>query len=400
MLRSALLRAADTTERALDRLKFGLKWRYDLWDHLRVQPYRGFGTRGGSEGGGGGGRVHLRGRVLDNRRLEKPHPQQSTWQNAVNTLRRIESDELPGARVRLEMEGEPPRRATTDEDGFFYFDFRRETAWPEPEHVWQEGRLALEAPTPDAPEKAAAPGRVLVPRAEAEFAVVSDLDDTVIRTGATNKLQMARVVLLGNASTRAPFPGVSALYRALAEGPDAEGHNPIFYVSSSPYNLYDMFQGFFEAQDIPPGPLFLKDYGITAERFFKTGHGEHKTERVERLVETYPRLRFVLVGDSGQRDPEIYRQVVGDHGPERIRAIFIRDVTSPARDAEVHAIARQVERMGVPMFLVDSTAEAAAHAAEQTLITEDAAEDVREEMERAEREKETAGGWCERLLGA
>lgn len=398
MLRSTLLKVADTTERALDRLRFGLKWRYDLWDHLRVQPYRGFGTRGGGSDGDGGGRVHLRGRVLDDRHLGKPHPQQTTWQNAVNTLRRIKSDELPGARVRLELDGERPRRATTDEDGFFTFDFRRETAWPE--GVWQEGRLALEAPTPDDPEKAAATGRVLVPRAEAEFALVSDLDDTVIRTGAASKLQMARVVLLNNANTRAPFPGVSALYRALAEGPDAEGHNPIFYVSSSPWNLYDMFQGFFETQGIPSGPLFLKDYGITPERFFKTGHGEHKTERIERLAETYPDLRFVLIGDSGQHDPEIYRQLVGDHGPERIRAVFIRDVTTPERDAEVHAIARQVERMGVPMFLVEDTAEAAARAAELDLLTEDAAEAVREEMRRAEREKEAPGGWRERMLGA
>jgi phosphatidate phosphatase APP1 len=400
MLRSALLTAADTTERVLDRLKFSAKWRYHLWDHLRVQPYRGFGTRG--DGSGDGGSLYLRGRVLDDRRPEKPSPGQPTWRNALSTLRRVESDEIPDARVRLELEGEPPRHATTDEDGFFYFDVRRETAWPDPERVWQEMRVALEAPVPDASnaEDATEPARVIVPHTEeADFAVVSDLDDTVIRTGATNKLQMARVILLNNASTRAPFPGVGALYRALAEGPDAESHNPIFYVSSSPYNLYDMFQGFFEAQNIPPGPLFLKDYGITAEHFFKTGHGKHKTERVERLVETYPDLRFVLVGDSGQHDPEIYRQVVGDHGPEHIRAVFIRDVTSPERDAEVHAIARQVERMGVPMFLVEDTAEAAARAVEQDLITEDAAETVREEMERAEREKEAPSGWRERLLG-
>jgi len=390
MVRSALLNAAGAAERALDRAKFGLKWRYDLWQHLNIRPYRGFGRRGGP--------LHLRGRVLDDRRSAKPDPEQSTWRNAVNTLRRVESDELPGARVRLTLEdGTQTQTATTDEDGFFSFEFSPEEAFPR-NRVWHDVRLELEAPTPDDPERAADTGHVLVPRADAEHAVVSDLDDTVIRTGATSKLQMARIVLLNNASTRLPFPGVSALYRALQEGPDAERHNPVFYVSSSPWNLYEMFQGFFKAHDLPVGPIFLKDYGITTDRFLKTGHAEHKLDRIQRLIETYPELRFILIGDSGQEDPEIYRRLVGEHGPERIRAVFIRDVTSPERDTEVHAIARQVERMGVPMTLAKDTGEAAARAAELGLITEDATDTVRDAMRREEREKDAPSGLHERLL--
>jgi phosphatidate phosphatase APP1 len=389
MIRSSLLKAADTTEQVIDRIKFGAKWRYDLWRHLTIRPYRGFGVRSGE--------LHLRGRVLDDRRVAEPHPEQSTWRNAVNTLHRIESDEIPGARVRLTLD-EQTLTATTDEDGFFEFNFVPETDLPS-DHVWHEVALELAAPVPDDPERAAATGHIIVPRKEAEFAVVSDLDDTVIRTGATSKFQMARIILLNNASTRVPFPGVSAFYRALQDGPDAQGDNPVFYVSSSPWNFYDTFQGFFKAYDLPLGPIFLKDYGITSERFFKTGHAEHKLSRIERLIETYPDLRFVLVGDSGQEDPEIYRRLVGDHGKERIQAIFIRDVTSPARDKEVHAIARQVERMGVPMFLAEDTSEAAARAVELDLITEDAAETVRREMERQESEKEEPGGLRERLLG-
>lgn len=390
MIRSSLLKAADTTERTIDRFKSGLKWRYDLWRHLTIHPYRGFGRRSGP--------LHLRGRVLDDRQVREPHPDQSTWRNAINTLRRIESDEIPGARVRLRF-GEQTLYATTDEDGFFTFHFEPEEALPS-DRVWHEVQLELEAPVPDDPEDAAATGHVLVPREAAEFAIVSDLDDTVIRTGATNKFQMARIVLLNNASTRLPFPGASAFYRALQEGPDAEGHNPVFYVSSSPWNLYAMFQGFFKAYDLPLGPIFLKDYGLTTDRFFTTGHAEHKLSRIERLIETYPNLRFVFIGDSGQEDPEIYRRLVGDHGPERIRAVFIRDVTTPKRDEEVHAIARQVERMGVPMFLAEDTAEAAARAADLDLITDDAVEAVRRAMQREEHEKEAPGGLRERLLDA
>lgn len=388
MPRLSPLRLLHAAEKAVDGLIIDYKWRFDRWKHLQVRPFRGFGTRDG--------KLHLRGRVLDDKGIRKPDPEQPTWKNALNTLRRIDTDEIPGARVRLRFR-EQTLEAETDEEGFFVFDFEAEKPLRK-DRVWHEVALELLAPTPERLGAADATGRLIVPREEAEFAVVSDLDDTVVRTGATDRLQMSRVVLLNNAQTRAPFPGVSALYRALQRGPDAEGHNPVFYVSSSPWNLYSMFQGFFEHRDLPTGPIFLKDYGVTANRLFKSGHGQHKAGHITRLIETYPDLPFVLIGDSGQHDPEIYRRLVGEHG-ERIRAVLIRDVTPKARDDEVQAIARQVRRMGVPMHLVEQSDEAAERAAEHDLITGEAVEDVRKAMQREMQETDEPSGLRERLFG-
>jgi phosphatidate phosphatase APP1 len=376
----AVTHALSRVEGALDKAKLTAKWKTGWWECLTVDPYVGYGR----VGGGGPDAFRLHGRVLDDKRTDR-EADLSRLDSVLLTLRRFESDEIPGARVRLE-DGSVTREAETDDDGYFWFEFAPDPA-PDPDEPWHDVALTLLAPVDGEP--ATATGRVRVPSPGAEFAVVSDVDDTVLRTGATDKLQFARTVLLNNATTRRVFPGVGAFYRALVSGPDAEGYNPIFYVSSSPNNLRHQFTGTFRHRGLPDGPLFLKDFGIDSGKFIKSGHAGHKLEQIKTLLDFYPRLPFVLVGDSGQEDPEIYQEAVRRH-PGRIRAVFVRDVTDPKRDREVHHIARDVEARGVPMRLVESTDEAAAAAAELGLVSDAAVGEVREAA--AEEEAAEAAG--------
>lgn len=370
-------------ETYFDELKLGYKWKYNTWEHIKVVSYRGYGTRT---------HVYLKGRVLDDKGAIISDTPQNVWQNFVNTWRRIETDEVPGARVMINV-GSRRLEVETDEDG--YFDVNAELHAPLPENeTWHRIRLELVRPKSDRP--VIEEGHVLVPAEDAEFAVVSDLDDTVIKTGATSSLRMLRTTLLNNARTRIPLPGVGALYRAMEKGPDQRGHNPTFYVSSSPWNLYDLFDAFMRAHDIPAGPLFLKDFGFSEDKFFKSGHEGHKISGVERLLELYPDLPFVLIGDSGQQDPEIYREIVRNHSG-RIRAVYVRDVTPPERDREVRSIAEDVGKFGVPMVLVEDSVEAAEHAAEIGLIHRDAIADVRAVKEEDEQRAEPQ--LLEQLLG-
>jgi phosphatidate phosphatase APP1 len=228
---------------------------------------------------------------------------------------------------------------------------------------------------------------VLTPTPDVEFGIISDMDDTVIRTGATTVLQQWRTILFNNAYTRRPFAGIDALYRALALGADEKGHNPLFYVSSSSWNLYMLFRNILDLHKIPAGPMLLRQYGIDPQKGISFGHRDHKIEQIEPILDTYPDLQFVLIGDSGQKDPEIYRELVASH-PGRISAIYIRDVTTPERDREVHAIAEEVAEMGVPMVLVEDTIGAAEHAVEHGLINEAALPRIRRDKEEDEQRQE------------
>ncbi|MDT0633146.1 App1 family protein [Rubrivirga litoralis] len=351
-LTSILVRA----ERVVDRSLSAVRRRYGLWDDVHVLPYHGYGRPD---------RVRLLGRVLDDREVE--HEGALTrLESARLTARRFLSDEVPGARVTVQVGGQTVR-TETDEDGYYSLDV--ETAAPLA-RGWAEATVTVEEP-----QHAEATARVVVPPADARFMVVSDVDDTVIRTGATNKLRFARVVLLNNATTREVFPGVGALYRALVDEGGA-ATNPIFYVSSSPWNLYRQFAGAFEHRGVPPGPLFLKDFGVDPGKLIKSGHHAHKLDQIHTLLDFYPDLRVVLVGDSGQEDAEIYQQVVARR-PARVAAVLVRDVTNGARDRAVGHIVRDVEMRGVPMRLVRDTVGAAEAAAELGLIDADDVDRVR-----------------------
>jgi phosphatidate phosphatase APP1 len=99
---------------------------------------------------------------------------------------------------------------------------------------------------------------------------------------------------------------------------------------------------------------------------------------IRHLISTYENLPFVLIGDSGEEDPEIYLQAVREH-QGRIKAIYIRDVTSVERDAEVRAMADKARKLGTEMVTVFDTTAAAEHAASIGLIAPEAIAAVRAE---------------------
>ena len=348
-----------TLEWCFDRLRFELKRRTGWLSPVEIVPYRGHGTRD---------TLFLKGRVLETVNLAPSSAGDSRRHNLRNMIRRFLSSEIPHARVRAYLRsprGEHELEVAADEEGFFNLRFELEE--PLKDRVdWHPVEIELVWPLPREENRVRARGSVLVPTG-ARFGVISDLDDTVIRSSATDLLKMVRTTLFRNAHTRLPFEGVADFYRALQFGPDGGDFNPIFYVSSSPWNLYDLLEDFLDVHGVPAGPLFLKDWSPTTLR----DHDKHKLGIIRTLLATYRDLPFVLVGDSGERDPEIYRQVV-DENPGRIRAIYIRDVTRGERDAAVREIARELRALSVEMLLAADTTEAARHAVANELIAPDA----------------------------
>ena len=347
--------------RDVERSRLRLKRRLGLFDAIEVAAYAGYGTPD---------HVRLLGRVLE-RGGTAATARDSAWRNFRNTLHMLESDEIPGARVRAYFGGRT-WEATTDDEGYFGFELTPNRPLTPGWHevvVELLGSIAGGAGTRGV-------GRVLVPPPIADLGVISDVDDTVVRTAVTELLMLIRIVFFTNAYTRAPFPGVAALYRSLRDGPSGAGQNPIFYVSQSSWSLYPLLRDVFDLNGIPFGPLLLRDFGFFGDRSPTVGKDDQKLSRIRDVLRTYPNLPFVLIGDSGQHDPEIYRQVVREH-PGRIRAIYIRDVTTAKRDRAVRAVAADLRALGVPMVFAADSVAAAEHAATLGLISPAAVPAVR-----------------------
>jgi len=350
--------ATAAAREAVERAVLAAKRTLGLLRPQEARPYLGYGTAE---------LVHVKGRVREEPGVDAPHPRDSAWENLTDTVRLFTATPVPDVPVRVRVAG-ATTEVRSDADGWF----RAELRPPAPlAPGWHDVHTTLLAPRADGAAAAPSVSAVLVPPVDAAFGVVSDLDDTVLRSGLTTPLRAALTVLLSNATTRTPFPGVAAFYRALQAGPSGTQQNPLFYVSSSPWNLYDVVTTFLDLRKIPRGPLFLRAWGWDEDALPSGGHAGHKNEVVLRLFATYPDLPFVLIGDSGQEDPEIYRDLVLAR-PGRVLAVFIRDVSEPGRDAAVQAVAQQVRAAGVPFELVPDTGAAAAHAAAHGLLSADA----------------------------
>ncbi len=377
-------------ENTFDNLKYRLHDRLGRHRSIIIVPYRGFGTPE---------RLFLRGRVLENKGITPAAEDDSIWDNLLNMYRRFESDEVPYARIRARF-GRDEVEVTANEEGFF--DVWIDPSEPLPsDNLWHTIDLELLSPSSPGAEPITAEGQVLVPPATAEFGVISDIDDTVLQTDATHLIKMARTVFLGNARTRLPFKGVAAFYRALLRGGKDQGPaqgevNPLFYVSSSPWNIYDLLSDFFHLQDIPLGPImFLRDWGVSEKELLPTGHRSHKLNSIQRIMDTYKDLPFILIGDSGQEDPEIYAEAVNLH-PDRVLAIYIRNVSrSLKRPEAVRELAKRVAEAGCTMILADDTIPMAQHAAEMGWITPDSIPGIQVEKQA----DEAPPGPVEKLLG-
>jgi phosphatidate phosphatase APP1 len=155
--------------------------------------------------------------------------------------------------------------------------------------------------------------------------VVSDIDDTIKISNVLDRDALLRATFLE------PFraaPGMAAWYRELAERPGTSFH----YLSASPMQLYPALAAFVRREGFPDGSFHLRETTSWTAIFATDDSGTHKMHVLSRLLAESPQRQFILVGDSGERDPEIYADIARAH-PERILAIHIRDVTSEGRDA-------------------------------------------------------------------
>lgn len=154
--------------------------------------------------------------------------------------------------------------------------------------------------------------------------VVCDIDDTVMVTALPRPLLAAWNSFVLDEHARRQVPGMSVLLDRLSR--DNPG-SPVIYLSTGAWNVAPTLTRFLKRNLFPQGPLLLTDWGPTTDRWFRSGR-EHKRVSLERLASEFPTMRWVLIGDDGQHDEEIYGEFASTH-PGNVRAIAIRELSTP-----------------------------------------------------------------------
>jgi phosphatidate phosphatase APP1 len=363
-----LLRHLDNLfDRLQRRLRTIRGWGRNL--PLTIHTYRGFGRPD---------YVHLQGRVLKYKPLHGINSN-SRWRSFIDSYRRFGTDEIQGAQLNISI-GSNTFDVVTDEEGFFLLDrpLRPEVP-PSKTNNWKLASVKLKR-TPWEQIDLQTEAEILMPSGNAEFGVISDIDDTILHTHVTSilKLKMLYYTLFKNAAGRRPMQEAASFYQGLHQHQAGGSRNPFFYVSNSPWNLYDLLQDFLSINHFPKGPILLRDFGVPKERA-PSGQRGHKYETITRILLTYPNIPFLLIGDSGERDADIYLEIAKGY-PNRIRHIYIREVKSSRRAERIAHLIR--DATDVNIRLIHHYREAAADAADEGLLDMKVFEELREKLKR------------------
>lgn len=327
---------------------------------VRLATYFSYGTAS---------HLYLLGRALDDDRL-KMFEDQSLFYTLKNTYKQFDSDEIAGAEVVLRLPDQTGITTVTNEEGYFLFDksapidlkkFADEEGWV-PLSVSFGKEMKNKIITNDNDFKA----EMLIPPVSSRFGIISDIDDTILHTGVTSflKWRVLHNSLFKNAHDRISLEGSPEFYRDLHEGRSGKDQNPIFYLSNSPWNLYDYLKLFLEINDFPKGPILLRDFRTPFDKTLKP-EKPHKQREIINILKTYPHLKFILIGDSGEHDPAIYTDIAAQFS-DRILAIYLRSVKHRRKMKRVRSVVEKFNT--VPVLLVKTSKEAEAHARENGFL--------------------------------
>lgn len=243
--------------------------------------------------------VTVSGRVLK----EAPTKGTSKWSK---NLRDLTASNWEGAPVELQFDGQKAK-VTSGKDGVFEVTF----AAPKEQH-FVVGASFAEARVPEAVARAP----VTIIHDDAPFLIISDFDDTVAVTNVLSKRGLLKSALLSDGDTQPVVKGMPEWYRCMFK--DKAQKPGLAMVSGSPHQFAPRITTFMAKHDFPVGGLYLRNLGP------QTLSG-YKQPIIRSLLKAMPVQPVILIGDSGEHDPEVYKQI-REEFPGRIKDIYIHDV--------------------------------------------------------------------------
>lgn len=327
-------------------------------DPLQIIAFQTYGTNN---------HLYLRGRALEDEIIDLE--EKGAFNLLLNAWKRFETDEIKHAELKIKVAEDKFFYTKTDNRGYFLLDEKVDGL---SNYANEEGWVHLEFSYKTASLKRTIqlgnrfPGEMLIPSKQASFGVISDIDDTILHTGLVSLLKW-RVVfntLLTSAGKRLPLVGAPEFYHLLHQGKTKNEANPIFYVSHSPWNLYRYLEYFLKKNNFPKGPIILRNF---PKPFTKKVRGDkpQKQKEIVNLLKAYPDLKFILIGDIGEHDPDIYLEITETY-PNRILAIYLRSVKHKRKKRRVKKLFENYKK--VPVLLVEHSKDAIEHAKVQGFI--------------------------------
>ena len=248
------------------------------------------------------------------------------------------SDSSRNTRVTVQIGGQTMTLPASDPAG--YFSGTLVLADAEVMRIGKGGMLPFESLPTAANAKRFAGSVTIVP--DEGVTVVTDIDDTIKVTEILNRDKKVENTFVKEFEA---VPGMQKLYRSwqAALGPGTRFH----IVSAGPWQFNEPLRRFFVEQDFPAFTWDMRSVDIGFDLFvaYKEMHADlqvtfdHKVEKIRELMIRFPKRHFVFVGDSGEKDPEVYAAILSDPAFfDRVDAVFIREVQSANQNARYRTL--------------------------------------------------------------
>ena len=312
-------------------------------------------------------KVTIKGRVFEKEKRTLITQADSIFKNILRTLRLLSVDEKEDLYVDINFNGKIVK-AKTNEEGLFNVkvnDFG--LVKPGYNHVQVSLTPGQKKYTADI-----ATGTVTIqPKTDKTYGIVTDIDDTIQKTEVTSLKHLIKNIFFKNYTTQERIPGTPELYQALDKRNDGKIDGDVYYVTGSPINLFPRIDNFIKFNNFPEGSIDLKKIGIGHNADGLKDSTKYKLGRIRTLFDTYPDKKFILFGDSGEKDPEIYKQIAKEY-PGRVADIYINNVTNADKNSSRFE--------GV--ILTSNTFEAAVDLFQKGLITNEDLEIIRKAVKK------------------
>lgn len=292
--------------------------------------------------------VSIKGRVLQDK-LIIDHRNDGIVRSFIKMIKRLMSDEKEDFPIEISLDALTVK-TETDDEGYFEVDIENELSI----HVVITGQFAM--PTNY---------QITCIEEHADYGIISDIDDTLLITGVVSKFKW-RVFsnsFFLNPWRRKSFENAQQLYHSLNKGLGGYS-NPLFYVSNSPWNMYSYLFEFIRVNNFPQGFLILRDIGFSIFRR-KEIEKKSKYQEIVKILDRCKDLKFVLIGDAGEIDTDIY-VTLAQRFPKRIEMIYIRDVSKRKASERVMQLIEKAKPIRVVLF--QHSNEVLTHARQNHLI--------------------------------
>ncbi|MBB4071941.1 App1 family protein [Canibacter oris] len=163
---------------------------------------------------------------------------------------------------------------------------------------------------------------LLIVDPQSQFGIISDIDDTILNTVLPKPFVAAWNSFVIAEHARLAVPGMPVLLDHLVT---THPGSAVVYLSTGAWNVAPALSRFLKRHMYPPGPLLLTDWGPTKDRLFRSG-ADHKRTELRRLAKEFPHTKWLLIGDDGQHDEQLYHEFVSEF-PQHVSAVAIRQLS-------------------------------------------------------------------------